>query len=501
MENQAIFHMARQVDPMGVRTLGVLTKPDTIEKGTGDKWVSILTGEKYALKLGYFIVKLPSKIENDSRTFDVGTITTLEKEFFETNPLFKPLLLQFEDRIGTHALTLRLTSLLTALIESSIPEMKKAAQTQIDIVQGLLEDLPALPGANLKIEILQAIRHFAVLVGYHVQAERNLKVFSQKIKRVYEGFRESVIQSRPGFAGNSGGDKTTTAPASSAYWFSSKSSNESPTPRVQTLPNTYSIDDLKQLVQSQKGKELDGHSPYSCFEHIIKKSQQDWKHLLQSLLSNINIEISSLAEKLGSEVFGRFPNLKTLIQVVIVNLTAEMQKKTTEICFSVLAMEMKSPFTMNSQVFIKQKSEASDFLLSLYQSPDMNMDAMKRAVSALNEAGIRGFTPTMLLNRLNSSSDSHLLDLMASCISYFDICASRFIDRVCMSVDYYFLEAFSTGLETEMVVRLKVLEKSEAELKMLSMEDVVIIRKRDKLLEKRARLSVVWKSLQEFTLA
>jgi hypothetical protein len=316
---------------------------------------------------------------------------------------------------------------------------------------------------------------------------------------VYEAFKESVLQGRPGFVGSISTEKTTIS--SSGFWFGSKGSNESPTPRAQTLPNTYSIDDLKQLVQSQKGKELDGHSPYSCFEHIVRKSQQDWKQFLQTLVTNVNNEISSLADKLGSEVFGRFPNLKTLIQVVIAAFTTEMQKKTMEICMSVLAMEMKSPFTMDSKAFIKQKSEASDNLLSLYQNPDMNMDAMKKAVAALNEAGIRGFTPGMLMNRLNYSSESHLLDLMASCISYFDICASRFIDRICMSMDYYFLEGFSAGLEKEMVVRLKVLDKSDTELKMLLMEDVGIIRKRDKLLEKRNRLSIVWKSLQEFTLA
>ena len=36
---QEIVHMAEEVDPEGKRTLGVLTKPDLVDKGAEDKVV------------------------------------------------------------------------------------------------------------------------------------------------------------------------------------------------------------------------------------------------------------------------------------------------------------------------------------------------------------------------------------------------------------------------------------------------------------------------------
>jgi hypothetical protein len=39
---QAVIKMAREVDPQGLRTIGVLTKPDTIEAGTHQPWVKVL---------------------------------------------------------------------------------------------------------------------------------------------------------------------------------------------------------------------------------------------------------------------------------------------------------------------------------------------------------------------------------------------------------------------------------------------------------------------------
>ncbi len=48
---QAIYALAREVNPKGERTIGVLTKVDTIEQGTHDKWFKPIQGDEYRLKL------------------------------------------------------------------------------------------------------------------------------------------------------------------------------------------------------------------------------------------------------------------------------------------------------------------------------------------------------------------------------------------------------------------------------------------------------------------
>jgi hypothetical protein len=54
--------MARGADKDGMRTIGVLTKADTIEPGTHENWLKVLKGETYPLKLGYFCVVNPSQV-------------------------------------------------------------------------------------------------------------------------------------------------------------------------------------------------------------------------------------------------------------------------------------------------------------------------------------------------------------------------------------------------------------------------------------------------------
>ena len=45
MENQIVYKLATTIDKEGVRTIGVLTKPDLIEPTSVDKWVEVLQNE------------------------------------------------------------------------------------------------------------------------------------------------------------------------------------------------------------------------------------------------------------------------------------------------------------------------------------------------------------------------------------------------------------------------------------------------------------------------
>jgi hypothetical protein len=45
---QGVLSMAREADPKGLRTLGVLTKPDQVEEGCHGQWLQVLQGKRCA---------------------------------------------------------------------------------------------------------------------------------------------------------------------------------------------------------------------------------------------------------------------------------------------------------------------------------------------------------------------------------------------------------------------------------------------------------------------
>lgn len=63
-----ILERATLYDPTGVRTIGVLTKPDLIDRGAEDEVLKIVQNIRKPLKLGYVIVKNRSQMELKNAT-------------------------------------------------------------------------------------------------------------------------------------------------------------------------------------------------------------------------------------------------------------------------------------------------------------------------------------------------------------------------------------------------------------------------------------------------
>lgn len=191
----------------------------------------------------------------------------------------------------------------------------------------------------------------------------------------------------------------------------------------------------------------------------------------------------------------------------------DIQRNTSDAVGHTLNMEARLPFTLNSTAFVEQKQEILDQLLgqntdalsstmskSSHETSTMGKsEALKKAVGLLNDIGIKGLTPHILMTRLSpQTTDSHLYDLLASCMSYFDISSVRFIDVICQQIDYHFLLHFGELLEKELIHGLGLLDKGQADVSGLLVEDAMICKRRNSALERRARLEHAWKSLYQF---
>ena len=63
---QEILDMAQEVDPQGNRTLGVLTKPDLVDKGAHEPVLELLDDRRHRLSLGWHIVRNPGQQQLDN---------------------------------------------------------------------------------------------------------------------------------------------------------------------------------------------------------------------------------------------------------------------------------------------------------------------------------------------------------------------------------------------------------------------------------------------------
>lgn len=113
---QEILEMAAELDVKGERTLGVLTKPDLVDKGAEAAVVDIIEGKIHALNLGWCIVRNPGQqaLNNGLSDSAANDRHAIEKTFFKSE---QPWSSVSKDQVGIEALRIRLVEILAEMIK------------------------------------------------------------------------------------------------------------------------------------------------------------------------------------------------------------------------------------------------------------------------------------------------------------------------------------------------------------------------------------------------
>lgn len=116
--------LAKEVDPAGNRTIGVITKMDLMDQGTDAR--DILENRVLPLKRGYIGVVNRSQKDIDGRK-DIKEAFAAEQRFFLSHPAYRHL----SDRLGTAFLQKTLNQQLTNHIRDTLPSLKERLQKQL----------------------------------------------------------------------------------------------------------------------------------------------------------------------------------------------------------------------------------------------------------------------------------------------------------------------------------------------------------------------------------
>ncbi|BGP37737.1 vacuolar protein sorting-associated protein 1 [Rhodotorula kratochvilovae] len=117
LANSDGLKLAREVDPEGLRTIGVLTKVDLMDQGTDV--VDILAGRIIPLRLGYVPVVNRGQRDIDNKR-PIAAALEHERQFFENHPSYRSK----ASYCGTPYLTRRLNTILMHHIKATLPDIK-----------------------------------------------------------------------------------------------------------------------------------------------------------------------------------------------------------------------------------------------------------------------------------------------------------------------------------------------------------------------------------------
>nr|XP_018910846.1 PREDICTED: dynamin isoform X2 [Bemisia tabaci] len=118
------LQIAKQVDPDGVRTIGVITKLDLMDDGTDAR--EILENKLLPLRRGYIGVVNRSQRDIEGRK-DIKAAMAAERKFFLGHPAYRHM----ADRLGTPYLQRVLNQQLTNHIRETLPGLRDRLQKQM----------------------------------------------------------------------------------------------------------------------------------------------------------------------------------------------------------------------------------------------------------------------------------------------------------------------------------------------------------------------------------
>ncbi|KAI9846509.1 MAG: Dynamin- GTPase protein [Sclerophora amabilis] len=279
--NSESLKLARYVDPMGRRTIGVLTKLDLMDHGTNA--LDILSGRVYPLKLGFIGVVNRSQQDIQGNK-SLAEALQAEEEFFRHHPAYRNM----AHRCGTQFLAKSLNTTLMTHIRERLPDIKARLNTLMGQTQQELASYGDM--------------HFS---GKEHRGSLILQLMTR--------FASSFISSIDGTSTEIS-TKELGGGARIYYIFNSVFGNS-----LETIDPTMnlSVSDIRTAIRNSTGPRPSLFVPELAFDLLVKPQIKLLEIPSQRCVELVYEELIKIGHTCGSNELARFPRLQgKLIEVV-----------------------------------------------------------------------------------------------------------------------------------------------------------------------------------------
>nr|Q5U752.1 RecName: Full=Interferon-induced GTP-binding protein Mx; AltName: Full=Interferon-inducible Mx protein [Solea senegalensis]AAV49303.1 interpheron-inducible Mx protein [Solea senegalensis]ACD93188.1 Mx protein [Solea senegalensis] len=432
------LQMAQEEDPEGERTLGILTKPDLVDKGTEQMVIDILQNEVIHLKKGYMIVRCRGQQEIMQKV-SLAEAIEREKAFFADHAHFCSL---YDDGQATvPRLAEKLTLELVHHIEKSLPRLEEQIEEKLEQAQAELVRYgtgPPSDAAERLYFLIDKVTAFtqdtiSLAAGEELRCGEKLNIFSA-LRREFDKW--SIHLSHTGQKFNARIDK-----------------------EVAIYEDKY------------RGRELPGFINYKTFEVMVKEQIKQLEEPAVKKLRDIADAVRKLFLQLAQCSFTGFPNLVKTAKAKIETIKLERE--------STAESMLRTQFKMEMIVYSQDRTYSN------------SLSDRKKEESEEEE---RRKGPKLHKERNCMDNHATLQELMLHLKSYYNIASQRLADQVPMVIRYQMLQESAVQLQRQMMQMMQDKENMEFLLK----EDLNIGCKRATLQSRIKRLMKARAYLMEF---
>lgn len=430
--------MAQEVDPEGDRTIGILTKPDLVDKGTEDKVVDVVRNLVCNLKKGYMIVKCRGQQDIQDQ-MSLTEALGREKIFFEDHPHFRVLL--DEGKATIPCLANRLTTELISHICKSLPRLEdqiKEAQQQIaEELRNCGTDIPEDESGKLffLIDKINAFNQdiLALVEGEEPVKEDQTRLFTKIRQEFYKWSTVIDNHFQKGY--------------------------EAICRQIWKFENQY------------RGRELPGFVNYKTFENIIKQQIRALEEPALDMLFTVTDIVRLAFTDVSQKNYQEFLNLYRTSKSKIEDIKLEQEKEAEKL--------IRLHFQMEQIVYCQDKVYRSS--LQKVREKETEEDKKKK-------------NSTLLPSLQPDSLSDTVAEIFQHLMAYREEASNRLSSHIPLIIQFFILRSYGQQLQKAMLQLLQDKDKYSWLLK----ERSDTSDKRKFLKERHARLTQARHRLAKF---
>ncbi|EPQ53379.1 hypothetical protein GLOTRDRAFT_79497 [Gloeophyllum trabeum ATCC 11539] len=485
IQNQQALLLAKTADPEGKRTLGVITKPDTVlpgQTGLMERWKKVLQGdaEDHPLTHGYFCVRLS---DDQERTQVLTRAQSIQRaqQFFESKSPWKEI--SDRSRLGIPGLVSYASDLLLQCMEEGLPKLRTdVAKLLADYLSKLSKLPPRLSDPG--VELLALIINFSTDLEASVHGKCDDKTFVRRNRAAYHYFEEAIRSTVPQFTQYGGMNLTAVRRVIEEYAFS----------LLQPVA-------MLTAVHRETAWELPFNIPYDAKKRLIKRFIKLWHEPTKRCFDSVWQSLTDHTTDLLKTHFGQFKALEVHMRQLVFELMEEVKRLALEFVTETLESD-NLYYTDNIHYF----SETRETWLRQYRAAGRppvhhNPIIVARALQELQNAGY-GALSAEDLERLYPPNPEfeEEITVMADVRAYFQVAYKRIIDDMPQNIENKLNKAVSAQMQRRLLERTGIASgKADSEtLTRLLDEDPAVTAKREELKKRVEQVRQIQKRLREF---
>ncbi|UKZ96782.1 uncharacterized protein TrAFT101_011559 [Trichoderma asperellum] len=428
--NQIVLKLARDTDPEGMRTLGVITKPDTLVYGSSSEktYISLAQNMDVEFRLGWHVLR---NRDTDADTWTQAQRDANEKVFFSKGAWSSLP----SSNLGIASLRSRLSKLLLHQIASELPSLVDEISCEINDCKAQLEKFgqPRISPQEQRIYLIRISQSFQSLMQAALDGTYTDPFFSDdKEGSAYRRRIRAVIQ-------NLSRDFADTMAKDGQYYKITNSPKEKQVPGepIEMTRDDF-VNKVVDMMSYRRGRELPNSFSPAIVTDLFREQSAPWKSIVQRHVQKVWEKTKVFLTELIVHISD--PTTVTAIMETVINpkldsILADLQEQTAALLHP---YENDHPVTYNSdfaealqKIRLDRHSPQLDEILHKYFQ-NANLDSTSHHMSVyVNFVGLK----RELVQRLEPDLDRwSAFEALDSANAYYEIAFKRFIDEVSIQV-------------------------------------------------------------------